>query len=337
MFTTPSPHTSQQPPRSRGILLIALGAPQYGNMAANLAASIRIKDPAVPIHLVHTQPSISHLAPAHLALFTSRVECPAEYYTAPQPPKGALIQAPQPPKGALIQTASDILANGIVPFPLEKVRVGLDFIKAKTHLYDLTPYEETLFLDVDMMAIPVRPISEAIAQLSSVCDFTIKNRGYANPKPGYTHWFDVDKARKHYRKPNARFYQTQSEFVFFKKTKKNKLFFDKVREVFDRPQVACSDFRGGVPDEYAYNIAMALTGTYPHADHYIPVYWPFLEGRKDWNKIVIRDYIGFSIGGEVIPGWIEQKIRAYKDHFRRALKLPYLFNVPSKKRWAKTA
>jgi hypothetical protein len=280
-----------------GVLLVALGVPEYGDLAANLAASIRVRDPYIPIHLVHTAASVGHLTDDHRALFTSMADCPQEYYRQPH-------------------------------------RSTPDYIKAKTHLYDLSPFEETLFLDVDLLLLPSMPISATMSYLSSVCDFTIKNRGCDNLSAKYTHWFDVDEARR-LTGPDARFYQCQSEFVFFKKTDANKIFFDKVREVYDHPPLPPADFRGGVPDEYAYNLAMAMTGTYPHADHYIPIYWYFLEGRKDWNKEILRDYIGFSIGGELIPDWISQKINAYRDYFRKSLQLPYLFNVPSKKRWKK--
>ena len=43
--------------------------------------------------------------------------------------------------------------------------------------------------------------------------------------------FDVELARKHF-KCNGRFYQCQSEFIFFKKTARNKAFFAKVKELF---------------------------------------------------------------------------------------------------------
>jgi hypothetical protein len=314
MFKPQITATAATPPATgRGILLVALGAAEYGYMAANLAASIRYSDPDVPVHLVYSEQALAHLSPAHLALFSSRAECPAEYYTKGSSPAVRGAQHDSDPS--------------ISPPP-----VTTDYIQAKTYLYDLTPYEETLFLDVDMYILPHVRMGEVIGQLSAVCDYTIKNRGYQNLSGAYTHWFDVEHARKHY-KTKGRFYQCQSEFIFFKKNKKNAAFFKKVREVYDTHPIPSDDFRGSVPDEYAYNIAMALTARYPHADSYIPVYWYFLDGRPDWNKVVARDYIGFSLGGDIAPEWLSSKVKAYKNLYRQHLRLPYLFNVPPKRRW----
>jgi hypothetical protein len=311
---------TSSPSPSRGILLIALGAPEYGYMAANLAASIRYGDPDIPIHLVHTERSVSHLTDAHRALFTSFSEWPVEYYT-----RGTKGEE----RGAMPVSQSH------VPRPSPPI----EYIKVKTHIYDLTPYEETLFLDVDMYILPTTHLSAVMSQLSCVCHYTIENRGYADLglpdhqlDPQYSTWVNILDVKKHY-KTVGRFYHLHSEFIFFKKNEKNKKFFDMVREVYDTRPVPWTVFDGAVPDEYAYDIATCITGHYPHQDQYIAIYWHGMDGRKDWNKEVVRNYIGFSLGGNFIPEWITSKVNAYKQLFRKSLKLPHLFNVPPKRRW----
>jgi hypothetical protein len=322
---TESPITyNLQPKTSRGILLIALGAPEYGWMAANLAASIRYGDKDVPIHLVWSDRSISQLSDAHKKLFTSMAECPAEYYT-----RRSTVNSQQ--STATAQSTVNGQQSTGQPSPVPRPP-SLEYIKAKTHLYDLTPFDETLFLDVDMYILPHVRISNIINSLSEKCDYTIKNRGCPPAKGAYAFWFDLDEAKDHFKTKN-KFYQSQSEFVFFKKTDIMQLFFDEVRNIFDHPPIPSVDFRGGVSDEYAFNLAMAANGIYPHEDNYIPVYWPFLEGRHDWNKVIVQKYIGFSLGGENIPEWLNSKVNAYKQLYRQSLKLPHLFNVPPKRRW----
>ena len=303
---------------SRGILLIALGAPEYGHMAANLAASIRYGDPEIAIHLVHTERSVSQLTPAHKAFFSSMVECPSTYYTREPTVNGQQSTNTQTP----------------VPSPQ-----AIEYIKAKTHIYDLSPFDETLFLDVDMYILPATKMSDVIANLSSVCDYTIENRGYADLSlpaeklnPNYSTWVNILDVKKHYR-TKGRFYHLHSEFIFFKKNEKNKKFFDMVREVYDTRPVAWTVFDGAVPDEYAFDIASCILGHYPHQENYIAIYWHGMDGRKDWNKDVVRNYIGFSLGGNFIPEWISSKVNAYKQLYRKSLKLPHLFNVPPKRRW----
>jgi hypothetical protein len=257
------------------------------------------------------------LTDAHRALFTSMQECPAEYYSR------AVSPLSFGEEGSEVRTQPKAISHQP---PI------LEFIKVKTHLYDLSPYDETLFLDVDMYLLPHVRISEVMSSLSAQCAYTIKNRGWQNLAGHYTHWFDVEQARRHYQ-TEGRFYQSQSEFIFFKKNEKIKAFFDKVREVFDTRPIACADFRGSVSDEYAYNIAMALTGTYPHQDGYVPIYWYHLEGRHDWNKKVVPHYLGISLGGDSTPDWIIQKANTYRQFYKKALKLPHLFNIPPKRRW----
>jgi hypothetical protein len=302
---------------SRGILLVALGAPEYGYMAANLAASIRHNDKGVNIHLVYADRSITHFTAAHKALFTSMAECPVEYYTRGTGDEG---------RGTSTPTTGNR-------------QLTTEYIKAKTHLYDLTPYDETLFLDVDMYILPSTRMSNVLADLSAVCHFTIENRGYADLSlpveqldPDYSTWVNIHEVKNHY-KTKGRFYHLHSEFIFFKKNVKNKKFFDKVREVYDTRPLKWRVFDGAVPDEYAYDIAAAVLGHYPHQDGYIVVYWHGMDGHKDWNKDVIKNYIGFSLGGNYIPDWINQKVNAYKQLYRQSLKLTHLFNVPPKKRW----
>ena len=295
---------------SRGILLIALGASEYGCMAANLAASIRYHDADIPIHLVHSDSSIGHFTAAHCALFNSMQLCPPEYYTraVSRPP----ATSHQPP---------------------------LEYIKAKTHIYDLSPFDETLFLDVDMYILPHIHMSAVMADLSAICDYTIENRGYVDLSlpdeqlnRNFSTWANILDVKHHY-KTSGRFYHLHSEFIFFKKNEANRKFFDTVREVYDTRPVSWVVFDGAVPDEYAFDIATCITGHYPHRDDYIAIYWHGMDGRLDWNKKVVKNYIGFSLGGNFIPDWLISKVNVYKQLYRKSLDLPHLFNVAPKRRW----
>jgi len=318
MIYTQPPATSQQSPSS-GILLIALGAPQYGCMAANLAASIRYHDHQTPIHLVHTEESVSMLTAAHRALFTSMQLCPVECYTR----QGTRDEGRETtPASSHTRALSHI-----------------EYIKAKTHIYDLTPFEETLFLDVDMYILPHTRMSDVMSDLSAICDYTIENRGYTDLSlpddqldKNYSTWANILDVKHHYR-TTGRFYHLHSEFIFFKKNDANRKFFDTVREVYDTRPVRWVEFDGTVPDEYAFDIATCITGHYPHRDDYIAIYWHGMDGRQDWNKKVVKNYIGFSLGGNFIPDWLLSKVNTYKQLYRTSLRLPHLFNVAPKRRW----
>lgn len=285
---------------TRGVLLIALGKSQYGCYAANLAASIRFNDPELPIHLVHTEESITQLAPAHMALFTSHSICPTEAYTSP----GGLAQ----------------------------------YIRAKTYMYELSPYDETLFIDADAMILPGKSLMTLMSKLSESCHFTMQNRGCIDLSKDekfktYTVWCDTDEYKKHYKQRKGFFYQYQSEFAFFKKNKKNKVYFDLVRELYDAPPIRTEGFDNGIPDEYCFNLATALLHHYPAESGRVFLYWSFLDGAKDWYRTVIKQYVGFSLGGNATSPDLRMKVKAYNNLFRQKLKLPYLFTPHSKKQW----
>lgn len=286
---------------SRGVLLIALGSPQYGCYAANLAASIRYNDPGLPIHLVHTAESTTLLGAEHLALFTSHTVCPLDAYVSPD--------------------------SGT-----------RQFIRAKTWMYELSPFEETLFIDVDALILPGHSLTELMTQLSASCHFTMQNRGCIdlsrNEKfKDYTVWCDIEEFKRHYGQRKGLFYQYQSEFAFFKKNKKNKTYFDLVRELYDRPPIPAEGFDNGIPDEYCFNIATALLHHYPAERGKVFLYWTHLDGLKDWQKEVDQQYLGFSLGGSSVHPSIRLRIKAYLNFYRQKLKLRYLFSAHNKKQW----
>lgn len=53
----------------RGIVLLAIGNPAYGNFAFNMAVSIREHSPDLPIQLIYEEHAISHLNEWHRAFF----------------------------------------------------------------------------------------------------------------------------------------------------------------------------------------------------------------------------------------------------------------------------
>lgn len=64
----------------QGIILIATGHPYYGNMAYNLALSIKAVED-IPIAVVFSEASLSHLSARQVAIFDHKIELPTEYRT----------------------------------------------------------------------------------------------------------------------------------------------------------------------------------------------------------------------------------------------------------------
>ena len=109
----------------KGILLIATGAPEYGCMAASLAASILATE-FVNISLCYHGSAIARLSDEEKNLFSSVTLMPDKY-----------------------------IMNGVKKLPF----------KPKVSLNKLTPFKQTLYLDVDMAWNPAMKVSTLMASL----------------------------------------------------------------------------------------------------------------------------------------------------------------------------
>ena len=282
----------------RGILMLALGHHMYGNMAANAAASIRFTDSETPIHLVYSDMAISQLTEKHRDLFTSLSPCPEEVMTK------------------------------------EGKR---NYFKVKTHAYELSPFDETLLIDVDTLFFS-RPISKLMDSLSEL-DFTCQNRGWfdfdtTSTRGNYMHWCDVCEAQKAYNL-KGKLYQLSSEVMWFKKCKKVKQMFDKAREIFNTPKLKTTvEFSGDLPDELAFNIACCMLGIKPHEEMKVFLWWEHMDSRGNWQD-TMNKYHGISVGGNLItPASLSRYEQMAKAH-ANALRLPYHFKLYPKRSWDK--
>lgn len=290
----------------KGILLLALGNPQYGKMAANLAASIRFSDTKTPIHLVYSGNSISQISEEHKKLFNSFSECPAEYYTK----------------------------NG-----------KTTYLKAKTFAYDLSPFKTTILMDVDLVLFGESKMSELFDTLKNV-DFTFQNRGHFDlSKPvvdeHYSMWCNIKQVKEAYN-TTGRYYSFASEFIYFKKNEANKAYFDLVKEVFDSPKVSgaiyangkkiADNFGGDIPDELAFSVASAIQGRYPHKENYVNIHW-FAADKKLSSSEIISQYYGLSIGGNNIPDHVMSKYSNICQFYSKKLGLPCSYKIQNKRQF----
>lgn len=250
-----------------GVLILALGHPYYGEMAFNLAATLKASDRNINIHVVHTDNSLSYLNEAQKALFNSTSLCPVDAIT----------------KG----NKQDV------------------YFKAKTFIYDLSPFEETLFLDADIAWLYQKSITDFIVGLSANCDFTMQNKGL-----NYSQylWANHEEIKAKY--PDGELYNLYSEMIFFKKNEANKLFFDTSKKFFDNPTINSSViFNDDIADELAFALAMLELKHYPHQKDYKPIFW-FLSDGKQGSSIqhcLDKGYYGYSAGGNSSLETVKEK------------------------------
>lgn len=284
----------------RGILIIALGHHYYGEMAANLAASIRFGDKDLPIHLVHSDEVWSNLSADKQALFSSNEMIKDEFITK----------------------------NG-----------KTTYFKAKTHLYDLSPFEETIYLDADVLWFGGHhPISKTFEQLADI-PFTIQNRDHIDLSRndiGAKDWLwgDPNDVKEAYKLKGGKLFGLHAEFIYFKKTSTNAAYFAKVKEVFNNPLAKPKDFAGDIADEYAFAIAMAIMGYYPHQSPYMVIYWYKLDYKKMTQlQNIVQQYQGYSVGGNTYPKPMIDQYNIMARAFARGTGVQYPWTLKPKRRF----
>lgn len=196
-----------------------------------------------------------------------------------------------------------------------------DPVKAKTRLYEVSPFDKTLYLDVDMIWLN-RSVDELLAELDGV-DFAIMNQGQEEK----SYWADPTEIRSivGYEHPMYVFY---SELLYFEKGDRMKDFFKKVKDNYDKPKVKSKTFGSShMPDELAYIMASLQTGVLPHADNWLPVYW-YLRDKKyrHLQPYQLADmFYGYSIGGNVTPQYAKAHYNNLATHYANSqgLKKPY--------------
>lgn len=274
-----------------GILIIAVGAKGYGCLAGSLAASLRANNCTLPICLAHQKETITRLDEQYLSLFTDFVEVKDEHIT--------------------LNDNKEC------------------FIKAKAHMDELTPYDYTLFIDADVLALNNESINAEIEKLRGL-DFTIKNKGINTT---HSIWANMEEVKQAYGLENTPIYEIHSEFIWWKKGHPAMV---KWAENFNNLKVKHTYFGGCIADELPLFIAMAQTNTKPHIDNYNPVYWFNQDNRyqKRLKDMKEEGYCAISIGGNVIPTVQREAYDVLITIYAKMLNLRHSFKAQPKRKWS---
>lgn len=156
----------------------------------------------------------------------------------------------------------------------------------KLELYDLTPYDRTLYIDADTLWVSKQSPAELFAKLKGV-PFTSITEGMhdyedpskSDPSKKYFFWADLEEIKKAY--PSiSKIYQWRSEFIYFEKCAETEALFWCMKEVYSKHEKLKSIkmFADHIPDELAINIACGIGNFHPHVYKWKPTYWDALNG-----------------------------------------------------------
>ncbi len=164
----------------------------------------------------------------------------------------------------------------------------------KFKLYELTPFDETIYLDADSVWCKGRNANELFEQFKDVdFGFTTYDKEEVFPitsersifwcKEGncindFNKFFDMNQ--------DALFYHLQASFLYFKKSETAKQIFDLALEIFQKRDFEFREWAGGMPDELAFDLALAILNYKTDNFYYDNIFYYPLNANK---KVRIND------------------------------------------------
>jgi hypothetical protein len=250
-----------------GVLLVAIERPFYGELAYNLALSLRLSDCRVPIALVTDGKALDSLSEQQCRVFDQQITV----------------------------RSSHCLDDGVAnPYLL------------KMHLFDITPFERTLYLDVDAVFFRgyrsfqtlLEELGESSFQIQEEFRFT-KARAHG---PNHYLWGDLPTIWSEFAlSPDALFVEYNSSLIWFDRSEPNQRFFELAQSTYHEPRVPLETIGTFVPDEVAWSIASASLEYYGSRPLYQPIYvqnfsevrrrFPELRSREEYQEIVREHYL----------------------------------------------
>lgn len=240
-----------------GVLLIALKSPLYGRMAYNLMQSIKAVAPDMPVSIVGDDAGLQEIDAAKLFYFDKVIQPKPEQY---------------------------IVGGKVVP------------LVCKFALYDLTPYDKTLFLDADTILSTNSDLRKFLADLDGI-GFTMANRGEDSDT---SQWVNMNQVKATFNP--SKWYDLSSELIYFEKGDTAKKIFKSARKFYDEGKLQTRPFAGDKPDEPFFGLAMAKHETYPHQSPWKPLFWMPQETSRHYTDLEIHTmFLGMSAGGRFLP------------------------------------
>lgn len=253
---------------SFGVCIVAIGYPVYGNYAFNLALSLKVYDPKVKIAIIYSSEALSELNENEKKFFDHFIELPEEAYT---------------------------------------IDGKREYMRAKLLVNDYTPFEHTIYLDADTIWLD-KKISWLFGELYGK-EFVIGMNGFydvsrdRSSKTGYTYWCRTESECVKYHGIKEAMPQTVSGFFYFEKGPFSDLIFKTARSIFADKKAPYNNFAGGMPDEYAFNVALGLLNY--KQEEFNPIYFDKLHGKIEGEEIY-KNFFGIAIGGNRVTMRVQE-------------------------------
>jgi hypothetical protein len=271
---------------SRGFILIAMGKPLYGRLAYNLANSIKsgYEGKDYPITLYYKGEVFRNFQNRHYTVFDEVKEIPEEL---------------------------SYYGGKLCPF------------LTKLSLYDLLPYEQNIYLDVDTICFEEAKYGALFQRMereyfcTSFTHIVRRSRHNRNTFEGGVHiWLDPLTLSEVFPELES-FPVVCTSFMYLAKNEATKKLLEKAvslyKDVWDKKIILNKvEYRNQIADEPILSIALGLSQYKASEVPYTPITSPekFTSTNKEREEYIRRNYIGLTIPGEPSHRWY---IKLYND------------------------
>ena len=203
-------------------------------------------------------------------------------------------------------------------------------LKLKPKIYDYSPYDRTIYLDVDGLNISKERSLDSLFDLLKDSEFEIQEVGrYKKQDYAKCHMVWVSKVGKDirdiynaYNIPDENLYpEYNSSFIYFKKNQVNLKFFKQVRDNYIDRRLEWKDMGGRYPDELAFNLASTQLKHYNTIEGFKPIFfqWENDSDRLKGVKPISEKHWFLGMAG----GYHFPRLRRLYDSITKAQGSPY--------------
>ena len=272
---------------SKGFVILALGHSYYGRMALNLAVSIKASDTSANVTLLHSKGMLDPFNRDERAFF-SNGDINGDY-----------------------QLSCIEVDESLYTFKGNK-----EYQMAKCSVYDLSPYDQTVYLDADSIWLETLKPDQLFAKCwNNPVLFQCINEWDIQKEWGCLWTVQKDKPNEGLKQirelygitDHRTIYEMQSSFLYFEKSRVAKAFFDTARECYIKRPFHFWEWNGGIPDELVFNISTAINNIKLPEFPYTPLCfndytWNFKgDPKRDCSfgkrDTIFNKYFAFSMAG----------------------------------------
>lgn len=186
----------------------------------------------------------------------------------------------------------------------------------KLMLYDLSPFDETLYIDADTLWLPNKTVPSLFDELKEA-EFAVANRGYLTAKSDYD-WANMPDFIATTGKEKV--IDVASEVIYFKKTEKVKELFEEATTFYLTNKIVNKFIGGHQPDEPAITYAIEKTELLPHKTPFLPSYWHRHNHQPPRRKEdMYNNYYLLSMGGSAVRDDIRKLYNGLLKHYANQL------------------